>query len=192
MAIQQIAPIKLAGRFTAQMLTVTSQPIDNMAPETPDIYGRNAVASKLTKLAESILVPIEALEERMFGGKSRPYGIKLLISSAYRNRAVNRAVGGDPASAHLEGRAADLVDETRDVWVFFGILAFHRAELPYDKLIFERRFGRGGDRTELVHVQIPRSNIAPRRRIFISPSPAEYIEIQPDDPRLAVDHSPWR
>ncbi len=48
-------------------------------------------------------------------------GLPLVVLSAYRTRAYNRAVGGAPNSQHLQGRALDLAPP--DGWSPIALLA---------------------------------------------------------------------
>lgn len=63
-------------------------------------------------------------------------GRPILISSGYRSKALNKAVGGSPSSAHLSGHAADFISPG-----FGSPLAICRAiaaaRLPFDQLIEE-------------------------------------------------------
>lgn len=89
----------------------------------------------LTLLANLLLEPIRSL----LGHDP------LLISSGYRSPAVNRAVGGAPTSAHLQGLAADFTcpgyGTPRQV-----CQAIVDARLRFDQLIFEGSW---------VHIALP-------------------------------------
>lgn len=88
----------------------------------------------LTLLANLLLEPIRSL-----------LGDPITISSGYRSAAVNRAVGGSPSSAHLDGLAADFgcpgYGTPRQV-----CQAIVDARLRFDQLIFEGSW---------VHIALP-------------------------------------
>jgi hypothetical protein len=101
----------------------------------------------------------------------------LVISSGFRSPDLNRAVGGDRASAHLEGRAAD-----------FTVPGLSRLEvcrrimlagvLPFDQLIFEGTW---------VHLGIARAGEPMRRQvltaIFTPGQKTRYVFGLPRDER---------
>lgn len=78
----------MTPHFSLQELMVTNSGLPNM----PDEQTRK----NLYRLAQTLELVRAAL-----GG--RP----VVVSSAYRSRAVNAAVGGSPTSAHMVGLAAD-------------------------------------------------------------------------------------
>jgi hypothetical protein len=83
--------IQLSPHFTLRELVASShRTIDNMP------IGEGLV-SQLTTVAQKLLEPIRA----RFG--------PLHISSGYRCRALNEAIGGAPNSAHVFGCAADFI-----------------------------------------------------------------------------------
>ena len=63
-------------------------------------------------------------------------GCAFHINSGYRSLAVNSAVGGDPKSAHMDGRASDFLPIGRSLLEAFHDLRV-AAYLPYDRLILE-------------------------------------------------------
>ena len=80
------------------------------------------------------------------------------LSSVYRCPALNKLVGGAVASAHLDGRAADLVPEGIDLSAAFESL--RDSDLPYDQLIIEQT--RAGARW--IHLGIAPIDQPPRRQ----------------------------
>ena len=65
--------------------------------------------------------------------------LPLIVTSGYRSDAVNRAVGGSYQSAHLFGRAADVVCTSRAFTrTLLGIALARIGDLPIDQLIAER------------------------------------------------------
>jgi hypothetical protein len=63
-------------------------------------------------------------------------GVPLHVDSGFRRPKVNAAVGGDPASAHMLGLAADCIPIGMPLQVAFDKLR-RDSTLPYDRVIFE-------------------------------------------------------
>ena len=82
-------PTKLTPHFTLDEMTVTKTGLSNI----PNVEQVN----QLRILCRDILEP---LREKI--------GQPIIISSAFRSSAVNRAVGGVSNSQHLIGQAADI------------------------------------------------------------------------------------
>ena len=88
--------MKLSKNFTLQELTRTSrESLQNVNIEqaTNDL----AVLQNLTDLAVKILQPIRDF-----------YGKPVKVTSGYRSKALNIAVGGSQTSQHSHGEAADI------------------------------------------------------------------------------------
>lgn len=83
-------------------------------------------------------------------------GVPLHINSGYRCPAVNAAVGGKIASAHMDGRAADFVPVGMYLREAFDKIK--ASDLPFDQLIVE--YG------TWIHVAIARQGVDPRRQVL--------------------------
>lgn len=121
-----------------QSTTATRLNIDN----TPD---EEAIIN-LTALVDNILDP---LRER--------FGQPIMVTSGYRCKILNRAVGGAPGSQHERGEAADITaSNAADNAILYDIIL---NELLFDQLIWEK----GNDRFPAwVHVsfsQHPRYSV---------------------------------
>lgn len=81
------------------------------------------VRANLVRLAVDLLEPARELVG------------PLRVNSGYRCPELNRAIGGSRTSAHMDGRAADVVPVDMDIPEAFAILA--DSELPFDQLILE-------------------------------------------------------
>lgn len=100
------------------------------------------IADNLVLLVENILDPLRAR-----------YGKPINVSSGYRSRALNNAVGGVKNSQHLEGKAADITgtpNTKQENKVLFNLI--QSMNLPFCQLIDER------DLT-WVHVSFDKKNI---------------------------------
>lgn len=137
---------RLSENFTLRELvasdTARSQGIENRPEEQAVIY--------LARLA----MVLEMIRAELGG---RP----VVVTSGYRSPVLNRAVGGSRTSAHLDGRAVDLVVP------LFGPPAEVAARVAgmgfvvFDQLILER-FGR----REWVHLGMARIGEVPRRQVL--------------------------
>ena len=96
--------------------TASRKGIDNTPPQ-------QAIDS-LNLLCSTLLEPARAL-----------LGVPISVDSGFRSAALNEAVGGSKSSAHLDGRAADLVPQGVALQTAFD--ALRKSSLPYDQVIFE-------------------------------------------------------
>lgn len=98
---------------------------------------------KLRKLAEDILQPI----------RDR-WRSPIIVNSAYRSEAVNKAVGGVPTSQHRLGEAADIKvgGKDRNKKLFKAIYnMISKGEIKVGQLIDEYNY-------QWIHVSLPRTN----------------------------------
>ncbi len=96
--------------------TALRQGIDNTPTE--------GIVANLTRLCETLLEPARAL-----------LGEPFHVDSGYRCVALNEAVGGAKSSAHMTGRAADIIPQGLDLHAAFDKLRL--SDLPYDQIIIE-------------------------------------------------------
>lgn len=80
-------------------------------------------------------------------------GLPFLISSWYRCKALNEAVGGTRNSAHLKAQAVDFVIGGLSARQTYEIVleTLKTLHIPFDQLIFES-FTKDGHTTEWVHL----------------------------------------
>lgn len=91
------------------------------------------------KLAQNIFEPIR-----------KHFGVPIMISSAYRSKALNTAIGGSLTSQHCTGEAIDIdMDGTSNGVTNKMVFDYIKANLNFDQLIFE--FGTE-DAPDWVHV----------------------------------------
>ena len=91
--------------------------IDN-TPASEDV-------ANLTALVEAVLDPLR-----------NRYGRPIYVSSGYRCKRLNKAVGGSATSQHMTGEAADIyVTNAKDKAMLFSLIYYL---LPFDQLIWER------------------------------------------------------
>ena len=112
-------PTQLTPHFTLEEITVTGTGIDNTPPK--------AMLPTLKRLAEK-MEDVRTL----LGGKA------ITINSAFRNKAVNEAVGGVPNSAHALGFAVDFTCASFGT-PFEICKKIAASKLQFDQLIHERR-----------------------------------------------------
>lgn len=107
---------RLTANFSLAELTATSRSMPNVPNETEIAH--------LRALAEKVLQPLR-----------NALGKPVLINSAFRSEAVNRAVGGSATSQHRLGQAADIrVPGMPSLELARKIVALG---LPFDQVIEE-------------------------------------------------------
>ncbi len=110
----------LTPHFTLEELTRSDVALRKGIPNAPNA----AQIANLERLAETLLEPLRwAL------------GVPLKVNSGYRCPDLNAAVGGATNSAHMDGRAADLVPVDMPLLEAFKEIV--RSGLPFDQLIIE-------------------------------------------------------
>ena len=117
--------MKLTTHFSLEEMirsgVAISRRIDN-TPTEEDI-------ERMCLLCENVLEPIR-----------RRFGVTR-ISSGYRSRELNKAVGGAPSSQHMRGEAADIHISDMETWM--KIYDFVRKHLDFDQMLFEHRMSNG-------------------------------------------------
>lgn len=88
-------------------------------------------------------------------------GRPVVVTSGYRSAALNAAVGGSRTSAHLDGRAADIVVPLFGTPAAVAQRVVRMGFVAFDQLILER-FGR----REWVHLGMARIGAVPRRQVL--------------------------
>ena len=131
--------MKLSKNFTLQELTRTSrESLQNVNIEqaTNDL----AVLQNLTDLAVKILQPIRDF-----------YGKPVKVTSGYRSKALNIAVGGSQTSQHSHGEAADIQIEGISVDKLFEDLKSGKV-VPLDNIgqVIKEKVGSA----EWIHISI--------------------------------------
>lgn len=116
---------KLSENFTlAEMVasdTAKKLKIDN-TPTLADIYH-------LEELCKMLLQPIR-----------NAYGKPIKVTSGFRCRKLNQAVGGSPSSAHMRGYAADIKPVSgsyKEFEAFVVDFLMEHPEIKYDQVIRE-------------------------------------------------------
>ena len=131
--------MQITEHFTLDELTRSEVALRHGLDNTP---GAPEVEN-LRRLCADLLEPARALLE-----------CPLHVNSAFRSMAVNIRVGGARGSAHMDGRAADLVPIGVDLRVAFDEIRM--SELPFDQVIIECG--------SWLHLAIARDGAPPRRQ----------------------------
>ena len=109
--------------FTIEELTRSSVAQIRRIENKPDAGQQSA----LVDLIENVLDPLR-----------EKFGKPILVSSGFRSKDLNRAVGGSATSQHMKGEAADIYTGTKEGnKALFDII---RKELPFDQVIDEKDF----------------------------------------------------
>ncbi len=131
--------ILLSPHFSYEECTFTQQRMDN-TPGMVELENLKKLCNELMEPVRAILGPIR-------------------VNSAFRNLAVNTAIGGSKTSQHMMGLAMDFVPcKPMKLQDAFDILLQH-PELGIDQAIFE--FGRW------IHLSHAYPNKAPRGQILM-------------------------
>ena len=116
---------RLAEHFTLREMIASGKAMKLKIDNTPD----EASVARLRTLCQHVLEPIR----RRFG--------RTIVSSGYRCKELNDAVGGVDNSQHLSGQAADIhCSSIVQAQRYFDYIACH---LDFDQLLLERRLRNG-------------------------------------------------
>ena len=110
----------LSEHFTLEELTYSRTAVENAIANEPPAQAR----ASLQHLAGCLLEPLRQL-----------YKKPIAILSGYRNKEVNRLVGGVATSQHVKGEAADCyVPDPKEL---LDVLLY--CKLPFDQAILYKR-----------------------------------------------------
>lgn len=133
-----MVPVELSPSFTLETLCRSDVALRRGIENVPNAGEIN----NLRRLCLELLEPAQAL-----------LGVRTRINSGYRSPALNHAVGGAAGSAHMDGRAGDVVFTGLNLHEVFDTL--RRSSLPYDQIILECG--------SWIHLAIARTGVDPRR-----------------------------
>ena len=128
-------PGRLTPHFTLGEMTRSGTAIRHQLDNTPPPEA----VQRLRALCLGVLEPLR----RRVG--------RVLITSGYRSKRVNQAVGGTPASQHCLGEAADIYVSSREQAEKYARII--QRETDFDQLILEPR---GERRKRWLHVSYTR------------------------------------
>lgn len=111
----------LSAHFGLEELTFSQAALRLGIPNTPPA----SALANLPRLCALLLEPARTI-----------LAAPLHVDSGYRSAELNARIGGSPASAHMFGRAADVIPIGLDLSAAFDTLRL-MADLPYDQIIFE-------------------------------------------------------
>ena len=77
------------------------------------------------------------LAEKVFEPVREHFGVPIHISSGYRSKALNTAIGGSLTSQHCQGEAIDIDMDGSGVVSNADIFNYIKDELNFDQLIWE-------------------------------------------------------
>lgn len=157
----------ISQHFSIDELTHTNvRLINRPGPVAIDNLGR---------LARAILEPMRELVIPRYGRKVGA----VHVDSAFRAPDVNAAVGGAGNSAHLYGRAGDVLAVDRAVTVFDLMTALLDSQIEFDQAIYEKPAD-----SAWLHVQVRDLRRPPRRSAVMCLAPRVYEAWNPNDPRI--------
>lgn len=138
--------------------TASARKIDN----TPDADVR----ARLTELVDEVLDPIR-----------QEWGSGISVTSGYRSRELNRAVGGSPTSAHCLGYAADTVPANMDMAGYQRTVLAWAARHRFDQIILEYPDRRGV--SKWIHIAVRNAAGQQRGQILTTGNGRAYSAVKP-------------
>lgn len=112
--------MNLSQHFSLDELVFSQSALRKGIDNTPSAES----IANLKRLCELVLEPARAL-----------LAVPLHVDSGYRSPILNNLVGGAPTSAHMDGRAADVVPIGMDLPNAFALI--RASEIPFDQAIIE-------------------------------------------------------
>lgn len=148
--VQNLMPRYLSEHFSLDELTQSNTAARRGIDNTPS----PGIISALTRTAALLETARKILR-----------GAPIVVSSGYRCKALNDAVGGAKASAHISGLAADIICPAYGS-PFEVAQALAASKLAYDQIIHE--FG------QWVHIGLAPMGEQPRRQALSIFEPGAY------------------
>jgi hypothetical protein len=111
--------MNLTEHFTLEEMTISEYAARNGIKNTPS----ETAIQNLTLLCQKVLEPLRLIVQK-----------PIIITSGYRSKKVNEAIGGSSTSQHMKGQAADFIVHDLTLEEVFNIVA---GQLPFDQLIQE-------------------------------------------------------
>lgn len=118
-------------------------------------FDNTPTAEAITNLSRLVALALNPLRQQ-FGA--------LWIESGFRSLQVNAAVGGQPASAHLEGRAADTVPLRPEITIDMMMAFLRDSDVPFDQAIAEHSC-----HGQWLHIAVARTGCDGRRQLLHKP-----------------------
>ena len=111
--------MNLTEHFTLEEMTISEYAARNGIKNTPS----ETAIQNLTLLCQKVLEPLRLIVQK-----------PIIITSGYRSKKANEAIGGSSTSQHMKGQAADFIVHDLTLEEVFNIVA---GQLPFDQLIQE-------------------------------------------------------
>lgn len=112
--------MQLSNHFTLAELTFSQTALRKGIDNTPSAHD----VDNLRRLCADVLEPVRIL-----------LGVPLHVDSGYRSPIINQLVGGAATSAHLRGRAADVIPIGMSLHDAFAKI--RASAIPFDQVIQE-------------------------------------------------------
>lgn len=124
-------PYRHPDNFSFKEMIHTSQKLNNVPSAWTEIFNIAETASKLQRIRDVFGQPIK-------------------VNSGYRTPAVNKAIGGAKASAHMRGLAADITArKKRDNRRLLAVINELADDLKFDQVIV---YTRGTGTIQWIHI----------------------------------------
>lgn len=114
----------LSPHFTLEEMTASQEAHRRGIDNTPTVEAMQNLP-KLAQLMESVRAHL---------------GVPIIVSSGFRSKALNDAIGGAPSSQHLTGQACDFIAPGYGAPVTICSHLVDQVSVDYDQLIQEGRW----------------------------------------------------
>ena len=100
-------------------------------------------------------------------------GVPMIVTSGFRNNAVNKAVGGSPTSGHTKGLCADFKPKGILIKDAFNMIMDHKDKCPSLKKVIMEKIGGG----EWLHIET-KTEANQLTQFFTTTNGKTYTEIK--------------
>ena len=122
--------MRISPHFHLEEFTRSNSATEMKINNIPDVEQ----IQNITALCKTILEPVR-----------KHFGKAVYITSGYRSKELNKAIGGSKYSQHIKGEAADFVVKDIPVSQVFDYIIHHK--IPFDQCIYEKKGG-----SEWIHI----------------------------------------
>ncbi len=127
------------------------------------LYSDTALTRKIDNFPEDFWV-IDNIKEKMLPVLNNlrvAWGGPLKITSGYRSKALNDAIGGVKNSLHLKGLAVDIVPVGESFELFKNFVPLYFEDKSFDQIILEK-----SGSSQWVHIGIESNEGTQRKQVF--------------------------
>lgn len=86
---------------------------------------------------DQVINNLELVATEIFQPLRNHFGVPIAVTSGYRSKALNKAIGGSRTSQHMAGQALDLDADVYGEITNYDIFKYIYTHLEFDQLIWE-------------------------------------------------------